>query len=554
MRFHSSSYTTCTESEEQMKLNLKQLALYGLLLVVLFSFTSTIGIAVDYPAKGPGYVNDYARILTENEANTLNNDVIAYEKKTGIEIAVVTVNTTGGMDIDTYAKGLFDTWGVGKAGKDNGVMLMLDPVDRAVTIVAGKGIDNILNDRARGDIIDNDAVPSFRNDDWATGVIKGTHGIMNFFDQQSKQAAAQAGPSGTNQQNSGGWGILTWIAIALVVLIVVGAILARAGSNTYKKENTKFSDDCATLLVNLKNVHPKAKAVLEKLAAENPESVWKDLKAVFAEIRLDIMQPEVELMPDDMAKLSSKIANDKFKDIKQRLSAALDTCAKIVALGEQVGKARAEVQSAFANMPQRIVDAAEAVKHKDVSDQTRGNLTVVSDKFKEVTAAYAGLDPKTVDWLEVHKQTEAIDAAIKGVQSDAKRDIDIAETARTEGPKMLANMKDIEAQIRADSGTLNSYGESQRMLRQAEAQLAEAQRLSTSGNNIDWIPFYLAMQSAQSQRHNAVQKYNTHVEEVKAEAVRMEARRRSGNVSGTNVSGSHDFSGGRSGDSTSRKF
>ena len=47
--------------------------------------------AQQYP-KATGYVNDFANLLTHEQGASLNDELIVFEKKTTIEIAVVTTN------------------------------------------------------------------------------------------------------------------------------------------------------------------------------------------------------------------------------------------------------------------------------------------------------------------------------------------------------------------------------------------------------------------------------------------------------------------------------
>ncbi len=67
---------------------------------LLFAF-ALAAFSRQYP-KPTGYVNDFAQLLTHEQGAALNNELAAFEKKTTIEIAVVTVPWLNGKSIKGY--------------------------------------------------------------------------------------------------------------------------------------------------------------------------------------------------------------------------------------------------------------------------------------------------------------------------------------------------------------------------------------------------------------------------------------------------------------------
>src|ERR1035437_8363169 len=90
------------------------------LMVLALLMTSTAQ-AVTYPAY-VGYVNDFANVINPDEAKTMNHMISQNVKNGGWQIAVVTVPDMQGMDIEGYANGLFRAWGIGRKGKNDGVL------------------------------------------------------------------------------------------------------------------------------------------------------------------------------------------------------------------------------------------------------------------------------------------------------------------------------------------------------------------------------------------------------------------------------------------------
>src|SRR5215471_14449497 len=82
---------------------------------------ATVSFAQNFPAH-TGFVNDFANQLSLADVQSLEQKVKDYERATGNEIAVAIVPSLNGMTIEEYAQGLFRSWGIGKYGRNNGVL------------------------------------------------------------------------------------------------------------------------------------------------------------------------------------------------------------------------------------------------------------------------------------------------------------------------------------------------------------------------------------------------------------------------------------------------
>src|SRR5262245_15009816 len=89
--------------------------------------------AVDFP-KPLGYVNDFAGVLSGDAKEELVALLRETERKTTVEMAVTTVASLDGLSVEEYANKLFHAWGIGKRGRDNGVLLLVAPSERKVRI------------------------------------------------------------------------------------------------------------------------------------------------------------------------------------------------------------------------------------------------------------------------------------------------------------------------------------------------------------------------------------------------------------------------------------
>ncbi len=144
-------------------------------LFLMFPLAS-LHAAPHYP-RPQGYVTDAANILDASTRRQLEQQLSDFEKQTSIQIAVATVPALEGETVDSYAVGLFKEWGIGKKGKDNGVLLLVAPNERKVRIEVGYGLESVLPDGLCGQIIREDITPFFRQQRLGDGIMAGIQSI-----------------------------------------------------------------------------------------------------------------------------------------------------------------------------------------------------------------------------------------------------------------------------------------------------------------------------------------------------------------------------------------
>ena len=110
------------------------------------------------------YVQDGGGVLGPEYIRLIETVCRELKQKTTAELAVVTVGDLGGMTIDDFAERLFRRFGIGEAGKNNGLLLLFSRDDRAVRIEVGYGLEATVPDAAASRLLDIYAVPYFRHD------------------------------------------------------------------------------------------------------------------------------------------------------------------------------------------------------------------------------------------------------------------------------------------------------------------------------------------------------------------------------------------------------
>jgi uncharacterized protein len=126
--------------------------------------------APDYPAF-TGLVVDDAHVLSPDDRVALTQKLEDLQRKTGVQFAVATVPSLGGLEIEPYANALFRKWGVGREGANNGLLLILAPNERKLRFEVGYGLEGTMTDAQSKLILRNSMVPKLRADDPA-GALK----------------------------------------------------------------------------------------------------------------------------------------------------------------------------------------------------------------------------------------------------------------------------------------------------------------------------------------------------------------------------------------------
>ncbi len=121
---------------------------------VFAALLSTPGFALDTTKLQPrGYVNDFAGALDASSAQALEAYCGNVEKATGAQMAIVTVKSLEGDPIEDVANTLYRQWGIGKKGKDEGILLMLAIQDHKQRAEVGYGLEPIITDGYAGGVL-----------------------------------------------------------------------------------------------------------------------------------------------------------------------------------------------------------------------------------------------------------------------------------------------------------------------------------------------------------------------------------------------------------------
>ena len=127
--------------------------------------------------KPQGYVSDFAGIVDPASRDSIEALAGELREKTGAELAVATLPDLGGEEIEPVAVDLFEKWGIGKKGKDEGVLILLASKERRVRIEVGYGLEGILPDGLCGSIIRRVMAPELAAGNIGRGLLRGAAAV-----------------------------------------------------------------------------------------------------------------------------------------------------------------------------------------------------------------------------------------------------------------------------------------------------------------------------------------------------------------------------------------
>jgi uncharacterized protein len=205
------------------------------LFVTLFAATTAVaqigasGAAAQGFPKATGRVNDFANVIDPATEAEIDRRLDQLERDTSSEIAVATVQSLDGTSVEDYANRLFKEWGVGQAGADNGVLVLVAIDDRAMKIEVGYGLEGILPDGLAGQVIRDEFTPRFRDNDYSGGIRNGVNRLADIVEKQQVLTAEELAAFNDEASTT----VPSYILIPFIAIFVgIGFMLFGAGIRT----------------------------------------------------------------------------------------------------------------------------------------------------------------------------------------------------------------------------------------------------------------------------------------------------------------------------------
>lgn len=166
-------------------------------------------------------VVDQADVVSAATERQVDSELTDYQTRTGNQIAVAIVKTTGSKSLEDYTIDLARAWGVGQKGKDNGAVLLIAYKDRKVRIEVGRGLEGTLTDLDSGRIIRERIIPQMQAGNVDAAIVDGTRGIRQVLNDPALgdlPATQEPAPTQTPSSSGSPWGAILPIIFVLFIL------------------------------------------------------------------------------------------------------------------------------------------------------------------------------------------------------------------------------------------------------------------------------------------------------------------------------------------------
>lgn len=155
------------------------------------------------------YVCNPEGILSTAACDSIDRMLYALEQQTGIETVVAVVPSIGNEDCFDFSHRLLNEWGIGKKGKNNGLVILLVTDQRCIQFYTGYGLEGDLPDAICKRIQTREMIPYLKDGNWNDGMVAGVRAVCGQLDG-----------SMVNDTEEEGQGL----PIGSIVLIIIGIL------------------------------------------------------------------------------------------------------------------------------------------------------------------------------------------------------------------------------------------------------------------------------------------------------------------------------------------
>ena len=210
----------------------------ALLWLALVALAAPAG-AQTFPKNNGSPVVDQAGILRPEQVIDLKSKAESLYAQSGRAFAIATVKSLEGYPVDDYAYRLGRYWKLGSAKGDDGVLLLVAPNERKVSIATGYGAGGYMTDAMSGIIIREAILPHFKQNppDYGGGIVAGADAIIKQMSLPADQASANAAKASKAQQSrrDDSPGILPVAFWFMIILFVILSFARRAGGRLRRR-------------------------------------------------------------------------------------------------------------------------------------------------------------------------------------------------------------------------------------------------------------------------------------------------------------------------------
>lgn len=208
--------------------------------IILISVPAFAQQDISKYVKPLNYVNDYAQIISPGDEDALNTKLSNYEKSAGVEIAILTIDEEN-IEPTGFSQQIFEQWGIGKEGSNNGILIFLNMNTHDWRIHTGYGAEILLPDLACDRLAQELLIPQFREGNYTAGINSLTDGMISKIGTNSAdiEAFKQQQIEIKEQKKQNVINGFVWTFGLLLFLILLGFLMFKLFEKMYKIKKLK---------------------------------------------------------------------------------------------------------------------------------------------------------------------------------------------------------------------------------------------------------------------------------------------------------------------------
>ncbi len=181
-----------------------------------------------YPPKPNKLVVDAADILSADEEARLEQKLRALDKETSNQVVIVTIKELCAGDAAMTAYEIGRDWGVGQKGLNNGIVILVAPIQKKSFIAPGTGLEGAIPDATAKLIMDKEMIPEFKGENWYAGLDQAVTVL-------SELARGEYNTQEYNEKVNKGPGFTA--VIPFLIFIAIWFLLIFRRTKTYARNN-----------------------------------------------------------------------------------------------------------------------------------------------------------------------------------------------------------------------------------------------------------------------------------------------------------------------------
>lgn len=215
-----------------------------LLLLLLFPLLAS---GQGFPEKPTNYVTVFdpfytnESVLSKQEEELLNAKLRAFEDSTSNQLFVYLTYSLFGKNLEDHSREIFNTWGIGQKGKDNGILIAIFIRDRRYRIHVGYGLEAALPSDLCSQIQDEQMSPHFKDENFYKGIDAGIDQLIYYTKNKYEP----------RDPNAGLWPTVYGASAISLILFIINFLSLEKWKNLPKRKRKYLILSVAFLLIPL---------------------------------------------------------------------------------------------------------------------------------------------------------------------------------------------------------------------------------------------------------------------------------------------------------------